>query len=442
MKKMNMLSCAAMVLLSPDGADGGVMTKALPELEFQNKVLAKQAENKKTLDDLTLNVGNLQKETKSAMEEFTLAKNKGADIETLSQSMQKLTLQMNREKRLAFGPSTSVQRINSDPVMKASFNAVVRHACSMNNDLHRVADTVAKAIGEDTSPGSNTLVPQLMLEMYDTLAKFGKWNTFGVRPMGTKITQLPIETARPVAYCLTAEAAAIAEDTAKAGALVTLTVVPIAVLLSVSLQLLQDAEFDITANLLNDFYEAYNYRLDFLTFQGNGTMDQNNGGQTGVFNTGVASVAATGHTSIASMSFEDFTKCLLTPDEGVLDRETRWWSHPFNLIQALSVKDANGRPIFLTALEAPTPNALGSILGSPVTTAHAAPKAIGVNPSTAVMVFGDPQGHVVGPRQDFMFEASNDFKFANLQRVFRGWGRAGVQTRRAQAFSVLTTPAS
>jgi HK97 family phage major capsid protein len=432
-----MLSCAALVLLAPDAAEG-----VLTEGAFQKKVIEKQESNKKTLDELTTNVGNLQKETKSALEEFTKLKNVGADVETLSRSMQKLTLFMNREKRLAFGPTTSIQRIQADPEMKANLNAVVRHACARNGDLNAQAETIAKSLGEDTSPGSTTINPQLLHEIYDTLAKYGKWNTFGVRPMGTKLTHMPVETARPVAYCQPTEAAQIAEDTAKAGNLVDLTVVPVVLLLSVSLQLLQDSEFDVTGGLMNDFYEAYNQRMDFMTLQGNGTQDIYSGGQTGVFNTGVASVAATGHTSIAQMTFEDITKCLLTPDEGVLDRDTRWWTHPFNLIQMLSIKDLNGRPIFLTALEAPTPNPLGSILGSPVTSAHAAPKVVGTNASTAVAVFGDPQGHVVGVRQDFMFESSDHYKWANLQRSFRAWGRAGMLTRRSQAFSVLTTPAS
>jgi len=440
MKPMNMLSCAAMVLRAKED-EGGGGTAVLPEAQFQQRVLGAQKKNADELAEITTKVDNWQKETKSAMEDFTKLKNVGADVETLSKSLKQVTLQLNREKRLAQG-STSLQRITSDPLMKASLNACVRNFASTNGDLKSVADAIVKGIGEDTSPGSTLLVPQLMHEMYDTLAKYGKWNTFGVRPMGTKITQMPIETVRPVAYCLTSEGATIAEDTAKAGGTATLTVVPIAVILSVSQQLLQDAEFDVTGNILNDFYEAYNYRLDYLTFQGDGTNDATNGGQTGVFNTGVAAVAATGHTSIATMSFEDITKCMLTVDEGVLDRETRWWMHPFNLIQMLSIKDLNGRPIFLTALEAPTPGAMGSILGSPVTLANAAPKTIGVNASTATAVFGDPQGHIVGPRQDFAFEYSDHYKWANLQRSFRASGRAGVQTRRAQAFSVLTTPAS
>jgi hypothetical protein len=47
-----MLSCAALVLLAPDAAEG-----VLTEGAFQKKVIEKQESNKKTLDELTTKVG-------------------------------------------------------------------------------------------------------------------------------------------------------------------------------------------------------------------------------------------------------------------------------------------------------------------------------------------------------------------------------------------------
>jgi HK97 family phage major capsid protein len=437
MKKMNMLSCAAMMLcLSPDAAEG-----VLTEEKFQAKVIGTQKKIEQEVGELTSNVDNLQKETKKAFEDLTTLKNKGGDFEALSKALQRVELQMAREKRLAFG--SPVERISNDPEMRASLNAVVRHFASMSNDLGGVAkDIIKRDAGENAGFGATLLVPQLMKEIYDSLARFGIWNTFAVRRMGTKITQMPIKTARASAAWLTNEGQTIVEDAAKAGTTVNLQVYPIASIISISMQLLQDAEFDVTADVMDDFIESLNYVLDYTVLQGNGTVDQYNGGQTGAFNAGTAIVAAAGHTKIAGLSFEDITAVLLGVDPVVLSRPARWWMHPFSLVQMLSIKDLNGRPIFLTAFEAPTVNALGSILGYPVTSAYAAPAPIGVQANAKVALFGDPGAQVVGMREDFAFEFSDHFKWANYERSFRGVARAGTTTRKASALGVLTLPAS
>jgi HK97 family phage major capsid protein len=438
---IGMMGCAAMVLRSPAGAEGGALTAPLGELEFQNKVLGTQKSVGDKVGELTQKFDNLDKETKKAFEELTQLKNKGGDFDSLSKALQKVELQMSREKRLAFG--SPVERITNSPEMKASLNAVVRHFASMSGDLQSVAkDIIKRDAGENSGFGSTLLVPQLLKEIYDSLAQFGIWNTFGVRRMGTKITQMPVKTARASAAWLTTEGQTITEDSAKAGTSVNLQVYPIASIISISMQLLQDSEFDVTADVMDDFIESFNETLDYTVLQGDGTADAQNGGQTGAFNAGTAVVAASGHTKVAGMSFEDITACLLGVDPIVLARKARWWMHPFVLVQMLSIKDDNGRPIFLTAFEAPTVNALGSILGYPVTSAYAAPAPVGVNVSTKCALFGDPNAMVVGMREDFAFEFSDHYKWANYERSFRGVGRAGVACRKASALAVLTTPAS
>jgi HK97 family phage major capsid protein len=114
--------------------------------------------------------------------------------------------------------------------------------------------------------------------------------------------------------------------------------------------------------------------------------------------------------------------------------------HPQILVRALHTKDLNGRPIFLTATEAPTMGGIGSILGFPVVPAHAAPSAN--TTSSKVAVFGDPSGLVVGLRNGFEMEASDHAGFTTYERYFRGVARAGVKIRRAEAFAVLTLAAS
>jgi HK97 family phage major capsid protein len=114
--------------------------------------------------------------------------------------------------------------------------------------------------------------------------------------------------------------------------------------------------------------------------------------------------------------------------------------HPRQLVRSLSVKDSNGRPIFLTALEAPTPAGIGSILGSAVVPSYAAPTANSA--SADIAVFGDPKGLVCGLRKGIEFAQSNEAKFEDYEATFRGVGRFGCKIRDAGAFAVLTTAAS
>jgi HK97 family phage major capsid protein len=421
----------------------------LSEEAFQKKVFDQLDDQdteteklQKQLGDLTENYGNLQKETKTAVEELTKLKNTSGTLDEIKLSIQKVNLQMNREKRMAFG--NPVERIIADDEKRARLNAAVRMGALRNNDLRSVAKQiiqgVMKDIGEDTSPGSTLITPDLAKDIYDTLQIYGAWNTLGVRRLGTKITNFPVKTVRADGGWLTTEGATITNDTAKAGTTKTCTAYPIAALLGVSLQLLQDAEFDVTADVMDDFSEVFNYYLDYASFIGNNVGDKTDAGQTGVFYGGTSITAATTHTTVETMTINDFMSVLLGVDPVVLTRAARWWMHPFMLTRMLGIKDTTGRPIFLTILERPAANAMGSILGYPVTFLNVAPTADTV--SSKVAAFGDPQGQVVGIRQDFSFEYSDHAAWAEYERTFRGVGRAGTITRRAQAFGVLKTAAS
>jgi HK97 family phage major capsid protein len=149
---------------------------------------------------------------------------------------------------------------------------------------------------------------------------------------------------------------------------------------------------------------------------------------------------ASGGTTIGALKLDDFVNVLTTVDPGVLNRPCAWWVHPQNLARLVTVKDGNGRSIFLTAMEAPTPTGIGSILGYPVHLVHAAPSA---NTAGAkIAVFGDPQAALVGVRSDFSFEASDEYLWNTYQRSFRGVGRAGVVIRKASGLAALTLASS
>jgi len=408
----------------------------IPMADFQKQVLEATGKTKTTVEDLITRYDNLDKETKKTFEELTALKNGGlatqADINAALASIKKIDLQLRNELRNANGDP--VKRISGDEELRTKLNAFVRHVVGAPlGDAH-------KALVSGSTPGSTFIDDALANEIFDTLATFGIWNTFGVRRVGTKITKFPVKTARASAGFIMTEGDPIPEDTAKAGTSVNCEIGTIASLLTATMQLIEDSEFDVTADVLNDFAESAAERLDFACLRADGTADATNGGYTGIFNGGTAATATATRTTVEALKLEDILNVLLAVDPIVLTRRAAWWMHPQILVRMLAIKDDNGRPIFLTATEAPSFGAMGSILGYPVIPSFAAPSANAA--SAKVAAFGDPNGLVVGVRKDFEFDGSDHAGWTTYSRVFRGVMRAGVRIRRAQAFGVLTLPAS
>jgi HK97 family phage major capsid protein len=434
-----------------DGGGGtdldGQILKSLDKLD--EKLERSKTAQEKLLSDVT----RLDSGTKTVLEDITLLKKTANDTQGNHDMMVKrfnlLDARLKAEARNAFG--VPGRKIQTDPDLNTRFNIALRMAVDKNGDMRSVCKSIyerrkdelseptKKALGEDTSPGSTIIDDALALELYHTLQSYGIWNTFRVVPVGTKQTKFPVQTARVVANFVLTEAGTVADDTVKAGTSVTGEVEVIAALLNVSLQLIEDAEIDVTSNLMEDFAEAYALRLDYACTRADSTADATNGGMTGIIVGGTAAAAAAGNNTVETTDLEDWQRCLLTVDPAVLQRQARWWMHQQIVVRSLAVRDLNGRPLFLTALEAPSAGAVGSILGYPITMAAVMPTTNAAAATPAV--FGDPGGLVVGMRRQYVFESSDHHRWNTLERSFRGWGRAGVKVRRAAAFGVLTLTA-
>jgi HK97 family phage major capsid protein len=415
------------------GALGG---GALSQEQFQRTALGALEKVKGSQEELLKDVSRLDKETKSTLEDLTKIKNsfEGYDhqVKALEQAITKLNLQLTLEQRMAAGGtamSFGQRLIRDKDQAKQAFGAICR--------LVGMPGLATKALGEDSSPGSTLINDDLSAEVYDSLLRFGAWSTLGVRPIGTKNTRIPVKTARPNANFILTEAGPIGDDTAKAGTTVTLEAEVVAVLLNVSLQLLEDGEIDVAADVLDDFIESVNQRCDFAAFAGNGTADGSNGGVTGLFSFATASVAAATRTTIATTRYDDWLRCLTSVDAAVLQRASRWWMHPSLMAAAMGVQDLNGRPIFQTALESPAGGVM-NLFGFPVTMVGAAPSTNAAN--ARVAVFGDPRAYAVGMRKQFTFEASDQARWTTLERSFRGHTRFDAVGARASALAAMTLP--
>lgn len=418
---------------------------AFSEDEFEGQVLDTLSSMRRKQDELVRNYDQLHRDTKSAMEDFTKVKNHLNSLDEFKRSLERVQLQLRRESRMAFGDP--IRRISDNQEMRARLNGAVRLAVGTKRpEIAAVGAEILKGLQARTlttgaTPGSTYITPDLASEIYDVLSSFGSWSSFKVQRVGTTQTKFPVTTARPVAYAVRKLSnRKMVEDTTFAGTSVDVETELWGVMLGLELELLQDAEFDVTNLLLEQFGEAIAARLDHICLTADGTDDENDAEMIGVFESGTAAAAAAGNTTTETTDFEDWVKCLTTVAPIVLSRPARWWIHPTTLARTLGVKDGNGRPIFLTAVEAPTFGGLGSILGYPVTMAHAAPSAN--EASAKIAVFGDPNAHVLGLRTDFGFDASDDFAFDGVKRMFRGLARAGSKTRRATGLAVLTLAAS
>lgn len=405
-------------------------------------------EHKKLREEITMNVDSWQKENKKLMEELTVLKTKHSDdISGLQAAMQKAAMAAHRELSLAKGNRSLAQRIS--PEVKTLINTQARmksRAAGINVAMTSEQEAMAKLLGWDSkaltglsSPGSLSLQDNLVETVYNLLPEYGIWSTLGTETISARNNLLSVQSTDPIAYVID-EGATIADDTNITGAQVTAAAKKIAVLLKVSNELLMDAEYDITPRIMRSFLRAIAYRLDFLAFVADGTVDATNGGFTGVLNFGTAKVATTTHISMETLTLDDVTGTLMTPGVQALSRASRWWMHPHILVRMLHIKDANGRPIFLTAMEAPTPGALGSILGFPVTVGNVLPSANTINSKMAI--FGDPDAFVVGLRKDVEIISSEHFSFNTDQQTYRGIARAAVKGRLATGLAYLKLAAS
>lgn len=409
------------------GGGGGGMSQKI----FQEKTLEaveKIGDRAKALEEAQKTFGE---NSKNLLAEFEKLKNSAdgsaKSMEALQQKISALALKQNHSARRKTGDP--IRDIVEDPEKKELINALVRKAIKAP-----LSESHTKALDSASTPGSTFLNDALMTDIYDTLSSFGVWSSFDVRQVNTRNNKFLVKTARPIARAF-GEGITITKDSNKAGVSVQHEAQGIKVLMSVPNELMEDAEIDLSQDILTDFIEAVAFRMDWFCLQADGTNDDVNGGQTGIFIGGTDAISANGHTSIETLELEDVTGTILATDEAVMGRAACWWIHPHLLVRFLHIKDANGRPIFLTATEAPAPGALGTLLGYPVKLSSAAPSAN--TPGAPVAVFGDPNGMVAGLRKSFDFKTSQEASFDDDETVFRGIARFGNKIRRAEAFGVL-----
>lgn len=399
----------------------------------------------KTIQDnqtkLLTNYDQLSRDTKKAMEELTLTKNRMDSAEDILKSMRKMQKMLALESRSAFG-ITPAQRIAYNEEKRNLFIARFAKSLGILDHAKEHIRVIAKDLDTGNTPGSASIANnELERDIYDLLATYGAFNKFDVRRIGATTAEIRLKTAR-VAAVFVDEAAAIGADSTKAGSKVTCTPKKIGALISASSELLEDDVGGIIEDVLNDIAESIAYRIDWICLAADGGADSTDGGFTGILGGGGTDrTAASGNTTVATLDYEDWLACVTNMPTGLLQRGgLRWTMNPTILAKSALLKDTTGRPLFQTALEAPIGGAVGSILGYPVDTAAAAPSTDSAGARLAAL--GDPMALGVRIRKDITFDRSKDWAFDTDEITFRGTARAGSKVKAATAFQVLKSAAS
>jgi HK97 family phage major capsid protein len=390
-------------------------------------------------ESLLTNYNNLDTATMAAMEELTKLKNAQASQGDILASMQKLQRHLTLESRAAFGSAAA--RIARDPEKRTVFLARLAKSLGIEHQASDAIKAVCKDLDEANTPGSTYIAnAEVERDIYTLLASYGAFRNVDVRMIGTKTSEVRLKTAR-VAAIFVDEAATISADSTKAGSKTALTPKKIAALISVSSELLMDDVGGLVEDVLNDLAEAIAYRIDWITFAATGTADSADGSFTGMFTGGTARTAASGNVSVATLDYEDVLACVTNLPVGLLQRGTaKWFINPTIIAKLLLIKDGNGRPIFNTAIEAPSYGSIGTILGFPVIPVAAAPSTDST--SKLLAAFGDPMAMAVRIRQDITYARSEQWAFDTDEISFRATCRAGAAVKTATAFQVLKTAAS
>lgn len=437
------------------GAFGNAETMTAPEFQkAAGKTLTTIAEQNEAL---VKNYDQLDKATKKSFEDFTTTIQKQSqDLVSLELSLKRVNLALANERRMAF--ANPLERIARDPEKRNLFVAMllkslgsdVIERCgpkiqALMKSLHPLREAedgfgCRRDLDTATTTGASYIdTNEVERDIYDVLALYGAYRTVDFRMVGAKAVEIPIKTARPLVTFVD-EAAAIDVDATKAGARVTITPKKLGALLSVTTELLEDDVVGVVNDVLNDLAESMAFKWDWITFTADGTADATDGGFTGMFYGGTAVTAATGNTTTATMELDDFIATVANAPSGIVTRPCRWWIHPTLLVKSLKIRDGNGRPMFQTALEAPSAGAIGSILGSPVTQVHAAPSTDAAG--AYIAAFGDPNAMALRVRRDLRIDRSEHYAFNTDELVFRATSRVGAKIKIATGIQVLKSAAS
>lgn len=290
--------------------------------------------------------------------------------------------------------------------------------------------------------GAGSVPEPVAQEIFNLVLQFGAFRTLGVTPIPSGKTKLPIATGNPDAEFFIPGAnqgGQITEDTGLLGEHAAVECVEVASLVPVAWAWAEDTNLDPARVLLERMAQGLAARVDHAAFMADGTEDEQDGGQTGLFAEATVPVTVAGdaNKTVGDLERADFVRAIAGVAPAALQRPCRWWISPALMPALLGLTDGTER--ILKAPEAADDE--WRICGFPVTWTAVAPATDAANQPVAV--FGHGAAYAVAVREDFELTTSHlgAAAFASLRRLFRCVGRVKCVIRDAAAFTILKTAA-
>jgi len=199
---------------------------------------------------------------------------------------------------------------------------------------------------------------------------------------------------------------------------------------------LDDSPTDVVSWLFSNMSEAVGLELDNVMWNGDGTSTY--GSVSGIFLTAGYSVAlASGSTAFSQINSTKLSEMIAKLD-GLKKQGARFFMHGQILHFVRTLKDDNGRPIFIETVGsaiAPT------IWGFPYTESTKCPSTSATN--TMFIAFGNLRHWLVGRRRGVMGLDANPYeKWTTNRTCFKIYSRWGLGTAKANGLVRLRTASS
>lgn len=264
------------------------------------------------------------------------------------------------------------------------------------------------------------------------------YKTLNVRETPTGKTVIPIVTTDPRAAWIVPglQGAKIAADGTLVGGGVSTESNELVSLVEIAIPLTQDSGVDLNLAMADLFARAFGTALDWACFSADGSVDEIDGGQTGIFaHADVPSASATAtKTSVDRLVEGDLLTCVEACADAALMRTPRWWMHPAIYKKLLRVADGSGRSIIKFPVGQPM------LVGYPVTLTLGAPSAN--TAGSKILAFGEGSAYLVAIRQDIQVMISDAVKFDHDLRLVRAILRVKTKMMQPAWFSTLKLAAS
>jgi len=329
----------------------------------------------------------LTAEEETELAALELLKAKAEETERLTSAI------VNGFKKLGIGTDgaqtpPAVIKVGAEPLDNPAFrfHTLLVGMKQKNMDMiKKAADPQNEGIDADGKYLVPAITQPRILELIPT---FGQARQFmNAFPMSGNETNIPKELTNPTAYWVN-ENAQITDSKATLG-VITMTPKKLAALVTLTNEILQDANVNFGQYIINKIAQAFGTAEDTQFFAGIGSPMNGIFKSTNTF----GGEEPTANSSVSSLTYQNFLNCMANVDQNYL-KNAKWYLHRSIMPYVWGMTDTSGRLIFMPA----TGDLPATLLGIPVVWIESAPTATTADatPGTPFILLGDLNNSFIG----------------------------------------------